>query len=125
MKVDTIRFNFSVQSSIYENSAEARTRAFVTLLVLSTGWKSGARNRSRTFRTFKAVFAYLNKLNAGGWLSDADYADAWMLVLDVERNYCVHGFSYFRDVFYDVNEAGNQCDDAACSLLPADFKFEE
>ena len=47
--------------------------------VLTSGWKSGAKNRMRNFSTIAQVQAYFRKLNDGGWLSDDEYRKAEFL----------------------------------------------
>lgn len=39
----------------------------------------------KTFGSLDCVYAYLNKLNAGAWLSDEDYHNAWRMALKLEQ----------------------------------------
>lgn len=44
---------------------------------LFTGFTGSSRTKLKRFRTIEHVFAYLNKLHAGGWMNNKDYEDAW------------------------------------------------
>lgn len=101
MKVHNIRFNQSIQVDLHyvdEVSVEVGLaevnelgtikydgRSFPWIQVFSTGWTGGARNRVKNFSRMDDVFAYLNKLNAGGWLNDDDYYHAWQIALIVQE----------------------------------------
>ncbi len=78
MKVTLVRFNVSTQKS----TKEYLCTDFTWVQLFTTDWANGDRTRMKTFSSFEAAYAYLNKVHAGGWLSDEDYELAWQLVLD-------------------------------------------
>lgn len=81
MQVSFIRRNTSSQiSHCYGGSV----RYFEWFQLGTTGWTNGARNRVKTFNSFTAVYAYLNKLHIGRYLDDSSYERAWIKVLDLE-----------------------------------------
>ena len=100
MKVSNIRSNFARQADLHvvgEMSVELglsgpefightrmSIRSFIWIQVLTTGWDKGSRNRTKNFSSYAAVYAYINKLHIGGWLSDEDYHSAYTLVLALE-----------------------------------------
>ncbi len=51
----------------------------------TTGWKTGASARSRKFRSIEAYYAYLNKVLAGGYISETAYHTAWAMGLALEK----------------------------------------
>lgn len=53
--------------------------------VVTWGWKTGAKYRTRKFLTINLVFSYLKKLNAGKHLDDNAYSEAWDLALPFVR----------------------------------------
>lgn len=48
-----------------------------------TGFSGETRTKLKKFRSSQHMFAYLNKLNAGGWMNDDDYNKAWSSVLQL------------------------------------------
>lgn len=86
MKVHIIRRNISSQCfSTHEDSNTTEVESFFWYQVSTGGWTSGSRNRMKTFGSLDSVYAYLNKLNAGAWLSDEDYHNAWRMALKLEQ----------------------------------------
>lgn len=86
MKVTSIRVNTSLQADLYETDliTVERFRSFTWIQLFTSGWTVGARNRTKNFSSFGHVYAYLNKLLDGGWLSEDDYYTSWLLVLALE-----------------------------------------
>lgn len=111
MKVSFIRAQKCVQGSSFQRSeyilgnsdassnesfdsswaAEMRQNVVIsefTFLTIGTvGWASGSRNRTKHVKSFDAIFAYLNKLHIGGWLSDSEYDEAWGIALELQFSY--------------------------------------
>lgn len=83
MKVSLLRKSFSFQ----EGGSFPLSSNFYTYTVFTTGWNSGTRNRARSFADINKLFGYLNKLRAGGWLSDVDYDEAWCIALELDTNF--------------------------------------
>ncbi len=85
MKVNFIRFSRSTQNRLAYQCNELTgienvvSMQFDYYQVLTSGWKSGAKNRMRNFSTIAQVQAYFRKLNDGGWLSNDEYRKAEFL----------------------------------------------
>lgn len=94
MKVISIRHNVSenviLSPSSEDNSTLFTCAGFDYIILNTASWSTGSRNRTKSFGSLKEMScfdrlrSYFNKLNAGGYLSDDDYAIAWQASLDLE-----------------------------------------
>jgi hypothetical protein len=73
-------------SELAKSADDLHTRNFWMYETVSTGWTQGSRVRAKRHANADAVYAYLNKLSAHGWLDDSALLDAWLKTLVVETS---------------------------------------
>jgi len=88
MKLASIRFSLVAQTSRDFSRGTVHSinmgdsygdifQSYTRIEIVTVGWTSGVRIRSRSFLDSDKLFAYFNKLFAGGYFSDEEYHDAW------------------------------------------------
>lgn len=84
MQITTI--HFANQFSITDfGEAGNWARSYPLITMISCGWASGSKIRSRKFNSFEKAYCYLNKLHAGGYLSDVSCHKAWSYLSALEE----------------------------------------
>lgn len=81
MKVSTIRFSVSLQTSESFPASE-----FVHVTAYTSCWDKGKRNRTKCFSSFLELHQWLNKLLIGGYLSMCDYNNALLISERLQRS---------------------------------------
>lgn len=69
--------------SYYPKVATSRwgMKEFTLFEGMFVGFTGQTRTKLKKFRSVQHIFAYINKLKAGGWMSDDDYTVAWEYIL--------------------------------------------
>lgn len=90
----SVKFNFArvTCSAQINRFRESENLQFAIVELNTSGWKTGARNRTKTFTHPTFAQAYLIKLLDGGWMSQFEYnlanfsvSDLWDRFNDMEK----------------------------------------
>lgn len=90
VKFTAVRFILAQQVDLWASSSGPRTtlcadapsdlfHAYSLIEIVSTGWASGARCRTKRCSAKRAIL-YVNKLHAGHWIDDNEYGRAYRAI---------------------------------------------